>query len=425
MNVAGIIGPSAHASNLPTSGNVILSVSGKDFSSVYGVISKVSYTACSESTWLSGTSMTCRVPSGIGFSLPFSVSSIKKISQSISEFLDHMHPTISATPASKTPASGSVEVISIAANLGSSDFSFRVRLAHSSIAAHRWFSDTFMSMKTPSVTILQGVNLVISSGMLPSLSSNSQVLDSPFLRLNVTLGKISASSATAFLVISGERLGTSRMSQAARIQATACSANIWISDSVVSCKISYGVGFVDLMILSGSVNKPSPIVQTLKQAVYQTSVLRSLKRSKFSILFEGNHFGQASPTDQTSSQIFNIQVPSNSERVILSSTALMEQIAILSITVSVTMSRISRLDDVVLFLEVFRSKNDAVPTRIILFQNQCFGCVFGPSSSITFDFDDTAAATIQYTIAARTGILLPTGVVAGTYTVATAAATSA
>lgn len=406
LNVAGIIGNSALSLKVPSTGNIILSISGKDFSSVYGTIARISSTSCSNSIWHSASSMTCRVPSGVGFGLPFVVSSLKKLSESISEFVDHAYPRVSSSLMQRLPATGSFNNIPLSSGLGNQDFSIRIRLMPSSILSQMWHSDSAISLKILRLMMISEVSLAFSLGQKKATFSNSQVFDAPHLSVNATHGRASASSGTSFYSISGERLGSFGISPNCRIAVTSCSVSSWSSDSLVQCKIPHGLGIVDYVIFSGSASN-SISSQPLKQDIYTESVLRSFDKSGSSILFEGSCFGQVLPTDTTFSQTSNIQVPPNTASVILTSSALMERRAIFSIVVSVSMRQMPRLDDIVIVLEVLQSVNHATATEIVLFQNQCFGCIFNQGSSIRFDFDDRATAPVPSSQCASLGSYTP------------------
>jgi hypothetical protein len=406
LNVAGIIGNSALSLKLPSTGNVILSISGNDFSSVYGTIARISSTSCSNSIWHSASSMTCRVPSGVGFGLPFVVSSLKKLSQSISEFVDHAYPHVSSLLMQKLPATGAFNSIPFSFGLGNQDFSTRTRLIASSILSQRWHSDSAVSLKISRVMMISEVSIAFSLGQKKATFSNSQVFDAAHLSVNETHGIAFASSGTSFYVISGERLGTFGISPKCRIAVTSCSVSSWSSDSLVQCKIPYGLGIVDYIIFSGSASN-SISLQPMKQEIYTESVLQSFNNSGSSILFKGSCFGQVVPTDTTVSQMSNIQVPPNTASVILTSSALMERRAIFSIVVSVSIRQMSRLDDIVIVLEVLQSVNHPRATEIVLFQNQCFGCIFNQGSSIRFDFGDEATAPAPLSKCASLGSFTP------------------
>ena len=374
---------------------MILSISGKDFSSVYGTIARISSTACSDSKWRSTSSMACRVPLGVGHQLPFAVSSLKKISKSKFDSVNHNFQYLSTTLSTKAPSSGSLEVLPVSSALGHADYSSRTRLMFSSYSSHRWSSDTSVSLKMTSFMMSSLTNVVMSLAMNLAEFRNSQSFDAPLLWFILMAGNASASSGSIFSIISGERFGVFGVSSAVRIAATSCLVSSWISDSVMKCKIPTGVGIVNSMMLSGSAYE-SVFSQKLpvKQSLYKESVLTSFLVSRTSIRFQGINFGSVSPNDASIVQQFNTQIPPNAERILVSSSALTEQRAIFSISVSVTISAIPRFDDMVLLLEVFQSKNLDTSTQLVLFQSQCFGCLIDSGSTLRFDFTDNAAAPV-------------------------------
>ncbi len=395
QNTASIIGQSADALSLPTSGNVLVLISGKDFSSVYGTIARISATSCSDSIWRSTSSMRCRIPPGVGNQLPFAVSSLKKISRSMSENVDHLFPYLLTTISSNVPSSGSFEIVPVSSALGSADYSSQARLMFSALSSHRWLSDTYMALKISSFMRSSLANVVISLGINMAIFQNSTSFTAPSLLLRLTAYGASASSGSVFSILSGERLGTFGVSSTVRIAATSCLVNGWISDSVMKCKIPYGLGIVNSMILSGSAYDSFPFRGlTAIPSLYREPLLESFLVSGNSIFFQGNDFGPVSPSGASVAQSANITVPPYTERILVSSSALMDQRAILLITATVTISAISRLDDIVILLESFQSKTLNASTQLVLFQSQCFGCLVDPGSTITFEFTDNAAATV-------------------------------
>jgi hypothetical protein len=292
-----------------------------------------------------------------------------------------------------TPSSGSFSVKPILSAIGFADFSSKTSLMLTSMTVHRWFSDTFITVKTSRSMKLNGAWFAVSLCLKQVSSQNSQSFGMPILSVQQTNGG-AASTGTNILAVSGERFGSFRVTSAVRIAASSCLANTWISDSFVLCKTSYGQGIISLIIVTGSIGV-IPLSQKLtpQSTIYRKSMFKSFSVVDSSVLILGNDLGQVSPNDITTGQISDIFIPQHHSRIILSSTALLEQRAITKIMVSITIGQISRLDDVTFILEVLSSNELDVATQIVLFQDQCFGCLFGVGEWISLNFVDDAVAS--------------------------------
>ena len=214
---------------------------GKNFG-IYLIssVGRVYLSSCSNTHWVSDTSLSCKIVRGVGNLLSVSIT-MSGVLSSLSHGLSYDSPAAALVINHKANLAfrgGDARTI-LGSNIASSaDHSAQIRVGLSSCAASIWNSDTSMICRSASgsgfalpVIFSVGTQLGCVSKMFsysrPSLSSTS--------RPNVW-----ASESRAML-ISGHNFGSTVLSQSARVSFSAAHASDWISDSSLHVRAAPGL----------------------------------------------------------------------------------------------------------------------------------------------------------------------------------------
>ncbi len=234
--------PIVTASHIPfvaATGSGVLTLFGANFAGTDASVSvRLGSTACPSSHWLADTSIICKVSAGVGSSFSVTVSLSRLVAASFLS-ISYSSPTITSHSNGALPTTGSAVLLVTASNLGTSDFSIRVRVGSTACEVSLWTSDSSVSCK-------------VSSGLRSSLDLSLSLLNSKFMissafsYSSVATSSLAPSSLAASgshqLTIFAAHLGVADFSPIARVGLTTCEASRWHSDSSLYCKLSAGLG---------------------------------------------------------------------------------------------------------------------------------------------------------------------------------------
>jgi hypothetical protein len=136
------------------------------------------------------------------------------------------------------PTLGGTWVTISGSGFGTSDASPSGRVGATACPATQWVSDSSISCKTPSGTGT-GLSVGITVGQVESYAANVLSYDA----VSVSSLSPSNSPATGAITLTaiGSSFATADLTGRARVGATSCAASTWVSDSILTCRVSSGV----------------------------------------------------------------------------------------------------------------------------------------------------------------------------------------
>jgi hypothetical protein len=231
--------------NVPTRGDVLLTVKGLNFGMQHWTQSQsVGKTACESSMWISDSTVVCSPSSGVHNSWQLSVTLGRqhaRISQAISYDVSSID---SLRRSNLGPQPSSEEHMILGSNFGRHDTTIVARICQTTCPSTSWWSATTVSCKSSTgVGGFLAISLTMARVKATSTISFSFDVASPILM----------ASATNLLIKGGHwEKGSSEIlasnigpavahSLQIRLGQTACGASTWKSDVSVLCKSSAGL----------------------------------------------------------------------------------------------------------------------------------------------------------------------------------------
>lgn len=311
------------------------------------------------------------------------------------------------------PLTGSLMLKMSGSSLQNFDTSIRMQVCGTGPTSTSWFSDSCLIAMTSggairsafaSVTVAQIFSNVFNLSFVP-LFTNFSVLSAS---ASVSNAFPPTSGATKIL-FSGNGMGVTEISSAARFRATSCNVLIWQSESSIVCKMSAGSGASSSLFFSQNlVPFKFSTSSTLRTGFAIPNVKNfstSIENPSF-ILVHGSNYAPFN-SDVKAVATFNsfdgaVSIEFKQTRILLTSDALLQGKTIRDIQILIQI-KASRLDDVVVSLET-----SPFVGRIFLLKSQCFGCVKSSNDTgLMLIFSDKALNRLPDSDCSS-GIYLPT-----------------
>jgi len=229
--------------NRPSTGNTLVTVSGKGFGMVHHFKPDSQYrtirfgqTACVNTGWVSDSALTCLLAAGV---LPSSimVTIEKKIATGILLFSYDVPFGRNASRFSNLPVSGASAVLH-GGNFGAWAISLAVRAGFSAAERTGWFSDSSVFIRTV-YSVGGSLSVVITSGHLPGSLIDFVSYDSSSVS-SVAKSNVATGIHTQMYV--GHNFGHTSLSPGIRNHGTVCLSTLWMSKSSLHCRVVSGIG---------------------------------------------------------------------------------------------------------------------------------------------------------------------------------------
>lgn len=230
------------ASNVPTAGSSTAQITGTNFAVWSWTLSaRIGGSACLATHWQSSSSLTCKVPAGVGAAKAVAVTADMQVG-SLLGFM--AYDIASSMSAHNAPAMGRTVLTVSGTSFGVFDSSLRARVGHTACTSTVWASDTSLKCGVPkglrsslSITVSSGAGLLQTRGT--AISYDLVVPASVF----PSNGPVTGGTQ---VTISAVNLGAFDISPRVRLGATACPSSTWVSDSTILCKIASNTSIFDL-----------------------------------------------------------------------------------------------------------------------------------------------------------------------------------
>jgi hypothetical protein len=226
-------------SNGVVSGSVSITVHGACFSlASYSPMFRPVSTDCESLAWDSDTSVKCRSAHSISATRVY-LASIGNRYGSMTQGFSSDFISPSSIREINAPSSGSAMLTIFALNLGRNSYSASIKVAHTSAEGTDWNSQTAISCRIPrglrSTKILSLTVGQRFSSQTKGFSADKASVSS-YSRQNI------ASSASSSITIFGLNFGQTGMNSAsARRWTSSSEGSLWISDSSITSRSSYGI----------------------------------------------------------------------------------------------------------------------------------------------------------------------------------------
>ena len=312
--------------NGPTAGGTVISVVGEAFGTIAecGIFAFVGQTRA-PTTWLSPVSLVARAPPGIDSGHNVTVKIDKRVSDPV-KFAKFTYdaPTVWKVYAPNTPATGGKLVLVSGTNIGSADYTPRVRIGGTACEATFWVSNEAVMCQTPGgfgiekEILLTVTNRLDAAGTLskaftydsPAIANQGLtnaparggkpwvILNSTILSSYTPFERNSSSVVGVVSTIFGIHFQFVDSCPKIRIGGTDCERSWWMSDSRLHCRPAAGI-FIEREIVV-TVSDHSVIKRdTLGLSFsYDTPVLSNVKLvniplsgSAIPMTIFGQHFG--------------------------------------------------------------------------------------------------------------------------------------
>jgi hypothetical protein len=232
--------------NAPNSAGVSITISGTNFGAEdYSVTVQVADTACLTSKWVSMTSATCELATGVGVG-PTSFASEHRVALTVgtgvgtrTRSFTFDAPVVTYAARFNAASTGGQSVTVNGVNFGLSDYSVTVGIGKTACMTTTWSSNTGLLCAAPAgggygyqvaVTVL-GIDGTIKSMF---------TYDAPVLTRVASTN--SAVSGYSLVTLHGTGFGLSDNTPTVNVAKTACASTSWTTMSSVSCYSPYGTG---------------------------------------------------------------------------------------------------------------------------------------------------------------------------------------
>jgi len=289
-------------SNRPSSGNMLVTVAGRGFGSEQLLqpqgeyrATRVGQTACSSTSWVSDSALTCLLAAGF---LPSSIIVTIETKEATGNFIfSYDLPFASSSQTSNFPTSGARTVLS-GGNFGAYAASLAVRSGFSAAESTDWISDTSLFIRSPR-SVGGSMSVVMTAGHFPGSAIRFVSFDAS------TLSSTSQSNIPNLipkLMHMGYNFGHVDFCPGLRIHGTRCMATSWVSQTSLQCKSTSTIGSnvtavavtVSRLVstISGAVSFDAPSVSSLSKSKDQ-ALLTTLREGVRVFDLMGTNFDRA------------------------------------------------------------------------------------------------------------------------------------
>ena len=305
-------------------------------------------------------------------------------------------PSLLLANASLSPTTGSRHLHVFVVNFGLSHSCISSTFGFSSAQQSLWMSDSSLNSRV-SPGWGQALQLSVSSNIravgLSKVFSYGLARGSSFSMNIPTSGSVTISVLGAFFVVES--------SASAFIGFSRCLSTSWISSSAMFCRAASGLGAGN--VLHFSLHSRA----NLALMSYDRIRLHSMIYSNTSVLVNGSGFGRevATLTERSLAPPTVVPAYGNVTVASLSLENRKSEFQLNSISVSVTLDSVMRLDDMTISL---LPPNLLLASSVPLLHSRCFGCLLNASSSIEFVFSDDALSEVPM-FGCVSGVFRPQG----------------
>jgi hypothetical protein len=361
----------------PTTGSTFLSVFGSAAGRAQWSGSvRVGGSACASNSWVSDSSVACRISRGTTHS---SITSSIMLNLGLATNLFTFSIVSAASNKSVLPATAAFVAAVYGSNFGLLGSSIAVVHSVTSADATLWLSSSSLLYKTPRNSLLQQSYFVISLESKASLSYLHSFNADPVL-VHVNPSNI-PNSGSSSLLLGGHGFGGILNTAASRFGFSAAESTAWRSDSGVQTKANFGT-FLPKMAL----------VLSLSQVSYNLSSAASFDAPRVShatsevlsdINLSGSNFGPYFAFfSYYATCSFQGTIDPNSDVLICSHTQLSQLrssgVSVSEMGLTITIQNAARLDDVAVILVSPFNRN------FTLVKDKCFGCTNNAEISFSF-----------------------------------------
>jgi hypothetical protein len=201
------------------------------------VRTRMAYTDCAETNWVSVSSLSCKLASGSALVQTIAVSVHGQVGTDFTAFTYFRHILSMESPNGKV--TGGLSITLDGKFLGDVDYTPLLRMGDTACDVTEWVSAVQVRCKVPS-SIFRPERIVLTLGPFcpPEFRSACEELWVPIVLLTINAPTIGAASLT----INGLGFQTSDPTGHIFIGGTPCEASEWVSDVEVKCKVSSGSG---------------------------------------------------------------------------------------------------------------------------------------------------------------------------------------
>ncbi|EKX32940.1 hypothetical protein GUITHDRAFT_148260 [Guillardia theta CCMP2712] len=189
-------------------------------------------TACEASTWVSDSSLHCRVSAGAEGSRRVTVT-VEEAAGTRSEVYSWDKVLASSLLVRNQAGTGSSSLSIQGAHLATSSYTVQVRLGLTGCEATAWTSETALRCRTAGAA---GVTLRFSGTVELQAGSLTQALSADVPSLSELTRANAAGTGTAQVTLQGALYGSVDYSGQGRIAGTAQESSAWVSDSTLTCR---------------------------------------------------------------------------------------------------------------------------------------------------------------------------------------------
>jgi len=227
--------------NVPATGGTSVTVVGSNYgaATLASTRARVGGSAYEVTLWVSESSLVSRA-SLQGGTASWSHHLVLTSSGTSTLTVAVSHDRWAVTPASvpsNAPGTMSTSVTVVGKNVQRADGSPRLRVLRTAAQAHKWISDSALSVK---MSMSVGTSTFIFSLAARTISGDSGfTMDIPSPSSLIVMNSATTASTTVTLVGRGFR--NRDFTQKARFEPTSCEATIWIAETAVKCKQHAGL----------------------------------------------------------------------------------------------------------------------------------------------------------------------------------------
>jgi hypothetical protein len=306
--------------NSPTSGSAVTTINGMNFGSDKKVFSRIGETECKTAVWISATSMTCTLESGMqstttkdgGLAVATTIGSI--VGTGARSFT-YDAPYVTAAFSPNCPITGHATVTMTGNNFGDNTGTLRARIGSSQCFTTAWISNSAISCR---VSPGNGYDhpAFIKAGRIDAETTKVLTYDTPVLTAFMAPNAPPSASSTISLL--GFNFGNYVAEPVvAAVGGTSCTTSVWISQTHVNCAVPVGLDYAKEIQLTvtacptGKLDCPTPqkvFGKSLKSFSYDSPVVthyfpsNALPRDgKAIITISGTNFGQSKANKITAS----------------------------------------------------------------------------------------------------------------------------
>ncbi len=201
------------------------------------VKTRMAFSDCAETSWVSVSSLTCKLASGSALVQTIAVSVHGQVGTDFTAFTYFRHILSMESPNGKV--TGGLSITLDGKFLGDVDYTPLLRMGDTACDVTEWVSSVQVRCKVPS-SIFRPERIVLTLGPYcpPEFRSACEELWVPIVLLTINAPTVGAASLT----INGLGFQTSDPTGHIFIGGTPCEASEWVSDVEVKCKVSAGSG---------------------------------------------------------------------------------------------------------------------------------------------------------------------------------------